>query len=86
MNIFKLYKESNRQLHFKYGILVGLVLTILGGVGCAYGLEFKDKQNKEINGIGEGFDWIDFWFTVAGAFVGQIVQLIIIIPIIYFLF
>lgn len=70
--LIKLYKESNRDKHFKYGIISGLFFTILFTIGCAAGLEFKDKQ------YGNKWDWIDFWFTVAGGFIGQILQLVLI--------
>jgi hypothetical protein len=35
--------ESNRQKHFLYAIPIGLVFTILAVIGCAFGMEFKDK-------------------------------------------
>ena len=86
----KLYKKlkdlwfsSHHNLHFEYGFLIGLIFTIFAGIGCAFGMEYKDKTIKEIHNIGDGFSWIDFWFTVAGAFIGQLVQLLVIIFIIW---
>lgn len=35
--------ESNREKHFMYAIPIGLALTILAVIGCAFGMEFKDK-------------------------------------------
>ena len=37
-------KESNRQTHLLYAIPIGLVFTILAVLGCAFGMEFKDKE------------------------------------------
>ena len=37
-------KESNRDKHFLYAIPIGFVFTILCVLGCAMGMEFKDKQ------------------------------------------
>ena len=36
-------KESNRQKHLLYAIPIGLVFTILAVLGCAFGMEFKDR-------------------------------------------
>ena len=46
-------KESNRYKHLLYAIPIGLILTILAVIGCAFGLEFKDYQ------YGNKFDWLD---------------------------
>ena len=37
-------KESNRQKYLLYAIPIGLVFTILAVLGCAFGMEFKDKE------------------------------------------
>ena len=36
--------ESNRKKHLLYAIPIGFIFTILGALGCAFGMEFKDKQ------------------------------------------
>lgn len=68
-------KESNRQKHLLYSIPIGLVFTILAVLGCAFGMEFKDKQH------GGEFDWLDIDATMIGGLVGQILQVLIIISI-----
>lgn len=65
--------ESNRQYHFLYAIPVALVLTILCAIGVASGMEFKDKQ------YGNKWDWLDWFATVLGGLVGQIIQLVIVL-------
>lgn len=69
-------KESNRQKHLLFGIPVGLIFTILCVLGVAAGLEFKDKQYGNI------WDWKDFWATMLGGFIGQLIQIMIILAII----
>lgn len=66
-------KESNRQKHLLYAIPIGLVFTILAVLGCAFGMEFKDKEywNK--------FDWLDIAATMIGGAIGQLLQIIIIL-------
>lgn len=61
-------KESNRQKHLLYAIPIGLVFTILAVLGCAFGMEFKDKE------YGDKFDWLA---TMIGGAIGQLLQLII---------
>ena len=68
-------KESNHQKHLLYTIPIGLVFTILAVLGCAFGMEFKDKQ------YGGKFDWLDIAATMIGGLVGQILQVLIIISI-----
>lgn len=68
-------KESNHQKHLLYAIPIGLVFTILAVLGCAFGMEFKDKQ------YGGKFDWLDIAATMIGGLVGQILQVLIIISI-----
>lgn len=63
--------ESNRIKHFVYAIPVGLCLTILGVLGLASGLEFKDKQ------YGNKWDWLDWIATILGGIVGQVLFLIL---------
>ena len=68
--------ESNRLKHFFYAIPIGIVLTILGVIGVASGLEYKDKI------YGNNWDWIDWISTILGGIIGQIIQIIIILIII----
>lgn len=68
-------KESNRPKHLLYAIPIGLVFTILAVLGCAFGMEFKDKQ------YGGEFDWLDIAATMIGGLIGQILQVLIIISI-----
>ena len=59
-------KESNRQKHLLYAIPIGLVFTILAVLGCAFGMEFKDKE------YGNNFDWLDVSATMIGGAIGQL--------------
>ena len=59
-------KESNRQKHLLYAIPIGLVFTILAVLGCAFGMEFKDKE------YGYKFDWLDIAATMIGGAIGQL--------------
>ena len=66
-------KESNRQKHLLYAIPIGLIFTILAVLGCAFGMEFKDKE------YGGKFDWLDISATMIGGAIGQLLQIIIIL-------
>ena len=68
----KWLKESNRIKHLFYAIPIGLVFTILAVLGCAFGMEFKDRQ------YGNSFDWLDIAATMIGGAVGQVLQIILI--------
>ena len=59
-------KESNRQKHLLYAIPIGLVFTILAVLGCAFGMEFEDKE------YGNKFDWLDIAATMIGGAIGQL--------------
>lgn len=69
-------KESNRIKHLLYAIPIGLVFTILAVIGCAFGMEFKDRQ------YGNSFDWLDIAATIIGGAIGQVLQIILIMLII----
>ena len=69
----KCLKEINRYKHLFYAIPIGLLFTILAVIGCAFGMEFKDKQ------WGGKFDWLDISATLIGGAIGQIIQIIIIL-------
>jgi len=73
----KWIKESNRWKHLIGGFILGLTLTVLCALGCAGGMEFKDKQ------WGGRWDWLDFLATVIGGVLGQAVQVLIIYLFIY---
>ena len=66
-------KDSNRPKHLLYAIPIGLVFTILAVIGCAFGMEFKDKE------YGNKFDWLDIAATMIGGAIGQLLQIIIIL-------
>lgn len=66
-------KESNRDKHLLYAIPIGFVFTILAVLGCAFGMEFKDKQH------GGKFDWIDIAATMIGGAIGQLAQILLIL-------
>ena len=72
----KWLKESNRIKHLLYAIPIGLVFTILTVLGCAFGMEFKDRQ------YGNSFDWLDVAATMIGGAIGQVLQIILIMLII----
>ena len=72
----KWLKESNRTKHLLYAIPIGLVFTILTVLGCAFGMEFKDRQ------YGNSFDWLDVAATMIGGAIGQVLQIILIMLII----
>lgn len=69
-------KESNRQKHMLYAIPIGLVFTILAVLGCAFGMEFKDKQ------YGGKFDWMNIAATMIGGAIGQLIQIVLILLIV----
>ena len=66
-------KESNRPEHLLYAIPIGLTFTILAVIGCAFGMEFKDRE------YGNKFDWLDIAATMIGGAIGQLLQIIIIL-------
>lgn len=66
-------KESNRSKHFLYAIPIGFIFTILAVVGCAFGMEYKDKL------YGNKFDWLDLLATILGGIVGQVLQILILL-------
>lgn len=69
----KWLKESNRTKHLLYAIPIGFLCTILAVLGCAFGMEFKDKQ------YGGKFDWLDIAATMIGGAIGQVLQIILIL-------
>ena len=71
------FTESNRSKHFFLAIPIGFIFTILCVLGVAAGMEFKDKS------WGGKWDWWDFAFTVLGGAIGQLLQLVVILLIVY---
>lgn len=65
------FTESNRWKHFLYAIPIGLILTVLAAIGVAGGMEFKDYE------YGNKWDWLDFFCTIGGGLVGQLLQIIL---------
>jgi hypothetical protein len=63
-----LFTDETRWQHFYCAIPIGLVFTILCVLGCASGMEFKDRQ------WGGKWDWGDWLCTMLGGLVGQAVQ------------
>ncbi len=68
--------ESNRIKHLLYAIPIGFILTILAVIGCAFGMEFTDRQH------GGSFDWLDIAATILGGLIGQIIQLILLFTVV----
>ena len=66
-------KESNREKHLYYAIPIGFIFTILAVLGCAFAMEFKDKQ------WGGKCDWLDITATMIGGAIGQVLQIILIL-------
>lgn len=62
--------DSNRWKHFVLAIPLGFVFTILCVLGCASGMEFKDKAHGGL------WDWGDWAATMLGGLVGQALQLL----------
>lgn len=65
------FKQSNRWKHLLYGFLVALIAGFAFTCGAAAGMEFKDRQ------WGGKWDWIDFWLTIAGAWFGLMIRILI---------
>lgn len=64
------FTESNRWKHFVLAVPLGFIFTILCVLGCASGMEFKDRQ------WGGRWDWLDWLATMLGGLVGQALQLV----------
>lgn len=70
--MMKWLKESNRIKHLLYAIPIGFLFTILAVLGCAFGMEFKDRQ------YGNKFDWLDIAATMIGGVIGQLLFILVI--------
>lgn len=65
------FKQSNRWKHLLYGFLVSIIAGLNFTLGCAAGMEFKDRLH------GGKWDWIDFGLTIAGGLAGSAIRLTI---------
>lgn len=65
------FKHSNRWKHLLYGFLVAIIAGFAFTLGCAAGMEFKDRA------WGGKWDWIDFGLTIAGGLAGSAIRLTI---------
>lgn len=65
------FTSSNRWKHFALAVPLGLAFTLLCVLGCASGMEFKDRQ------WGGRWDWLDWLATMLGGLVGQALQILI---------
>lgn len=65
------FKQSNRWKHLLYGFLVSIIAGLNFTLGCAAGMEFKDRLH------GGKWDWIDFGLTIAGGLAGSAIRLMI---------
>lgn len=77
-------KESNRDKHLLFAIPAGFLFTILFVAGLASGMEFKDEAKysyyKPIKDWSwEHWDWLDWFATMIGGLIGQILQIILLI-------
>lgn len=66
------FKQSNRWKHLVYGFMVAVIAGFAFTLGCAVGMEFKDRA------WGGKWDWIGFGLTVAGAWFGLMLRIVII--------
>lgn len=66
------FTSSNRWKHFLLAVPLGLAFTLLCVLGCASGMEFKDRQ------WGGRWDWLDWLATMLGGLVGQALQIVIV--------
>lgn len=69
--IINWFKQSNRWKHLLYGFLVSIIAGLNFTLGCAAGMEFKDRLH------GGKWDWIDFGLTIAGGLAGSAIRLTI---------
>lgn len=79
----KWLNESNRRKHYVGILIVSMFGTILMGIGCIGGMEFKDvhhdngdKPIREWNW--KAWDWLDIAAGLLGGLTGQALQLMIV--------
>ena len=77
-------KESNRWKHLVGILIVSMFGTILMGIGCMGGMEFKDVHYHNSDSVPiwkwdwSAWDWLDIAAGFLGGIIGQDIQLIII--------
>ena len=69
--IIEWFGKSNRYKHLLYAVIVSCITGFAFTCGVAAGMEFKDRQ------WGGKWDWTDFWLTVAGAWFGLMIRILI---------
>ena len=69
--IIEWFGKSNRYKHLLYAIVISYLAGFVFTCGVAAGMEFKDSQ------WGGKWDWIDFWLTIAGAWFGLMIRILI---------
>ena len=82
--------ESNRLKHLIFVIPIAFVFSFLCALGVASGMEFKDvaydKANSGksiLNWSWKHWDWLDWTATIIGGLIGQALQAIFVILLIY---
>ncbi len=84
----KWLKESNRWKHLVGIMVVSMFGTLLMGIGCIGGMEFKDVHhaNGDSKPMREwdwsAWDWLDCAAGLLGALIGQDIQILIILLIV----
>lgn len=79
-------RESNRWKHLVGILVVSFFGTLLMGVGCIGGMEFKDVHHYNGDHVPfrkwdlSAWDWLDILAGIIGGIVGQALQLAVIIP------
>jgi len=63
-----IFEDKTRWQHFAWAIPIGVVFTILCVLGVATAMEFKDYM------WGGKWDWKDWFCTMLGGVVGQMIQ------------
>lgn len=82
----KWIKESNRWKHLVGVMVVSMFGTILMGIGCIAGMEFKDVHHSHGNASKplrewnwEAWDWLDCAAGLLGGLIGQDIQIMAIL-------
>ena len=77
----KWLRESNRMKHLVGILIVSLLGTILMGIGCIGGMEFKDVHHQ--NGskpikewTWQAWDWLDVLAGIIGAVIALIIHIL----------